>query len=62
MDVSALIALVPAQYTVYIFAAGGVAGAIATVLPKPTATTGWYPAVYKVVNFVGLNFGRAKNA
>ena len=62
MDVSALVALIPAQYVGYVFAVGGVAAAVATVMPKPAATTGAYATVYKIVNFVGLNFGHAKNA
>lgn len=61
MDIAPLLALIPAQYAAYVFAVGGIAAAVATVLPKPVATTGAYPAVYKIVNFVGLNFGHAKN-
>lgn len=60
---SALIALIPAQYAVYVAAVGGICAFVASRLPAPSATSAaWYPAVYAVVNFVGCNFGHAKNA
>ena len=62
MDMSALLALVPAKYLIYVAAASGIFSAVATILPPPAADDKTvYPTVYKVVNFVALNLGHATN-
>ena len=63
MDLSIILALIPAQYAMYAAALCGVCAAIATVLPAPAVpASGFYPIVYHVVNILGANVGHAKNA
>jgi len=62
MDLSIILALIPAQYAMYAAALCGVCAAIATVLPPPSAASGAYSLVYKVVNVLAANVGHAKNA
>ena len=67
MDLSALLALVPAKDAVYVTAVCGVAAVAATLLPHPVATptTSWqrlYVVLYDVVNVIGANVGKATNA
>jgi hypothetical protein len=62
MDFSVILPLVPAQYAVYVAAICGVCAAVATVLPPPSAASGAYSLVYKVVNVLAANVGHAKNA
>lgn len=62
MDISVLLAMVPAQYVAYVTAAVAIASALATVLPPPTAPTGLYYRVYQVVNLLAMNKGNAANA
>lgn len=62
MDLSALIALIPTQYIPYATAAVAVAAAVSTVLPVPAATsTSAYASVYRLMQFVAFNFGKATN-
>jgi hypothetical protein len=63
MDLTPVIALIPAQYGVYVTAAIGVAAIAATLLPPPKKpASGWYPAFYQVVNLLAANVGHAKNS
>ena len=48
-------------YVMYISAAASVCGLLSTMVPKP-AETSWLIVPYKIMNWVGLNFGQAKNA
>jgi hypothetical protein len=55
--------LIQPQYLQYLLAVGGCCSVIAAVLKPPVAgATGWYPAVYTIVNFLAVNFGHARNA
>jgi hypothetical protein len=54
--------LVPPQYAGYAAAAVGVAAAVSSALPPPSSPTGTYAWIYGIFNFVGANFGYAKNA
>ena len=60
MDISALFALVPAQYAGYVMAAVGVC-AVISMAWKPAPGSKLYP-VYAVVNAIGMNFNKASNA
>lgn len=62
MDLTTILSSIPGQYTVYISVFVAVCAALSTSLPAPTKTTGFYFYLYKAVNFIGLNFGHAKNA
>jgi len=63
MDLSPVLALIPAQDAVYVSAAIGIASIVASLLPPPKQpASGWYPAVYQVVNLIAVNLGHAKNA
>jgi Mg2+/citrate symporter len=57
-----LLALIPADVLAYITAAISIVAIIMTVMPKPASDTGFYAVVYKALNFVAMNFGKAKNA
>lgn len=46
----------------YIAALIAVFTALAATLPPPKVVTGWYAQMYRVVNFVAMNFGHARNA
>ena len=35
--------------------------ALMTMLPKPSSETGFYAMVYKVLNLIAMNFGKASN-
>jgi hypothetical protein len=39
-----------------------VCATLATVLPKPAVTAGVYANVYRGVNYIAFNFGKARNA
>lgn len=39
-----------------------VCAALASALPAPAAGSSAYKALYAVIQFVGFNFGKAKNA
>ena len=64
MDISALASLVPAlaPFVPYLTAAVAVCATLATVLPKPAVATGVYATVYRAVNYIAFNFGKARNA
>jgi hypothetical protein len=65
MDLVTLIAAIPgtAPALPYVAVAVSVCGALAVVLPHPVAeSTRLYVAIYRLVNFVALNFGYARNA
>lgn len=36
--------------------------ALATMLPAPQGGTTFYAVLYRAIQFVGFNFGKAKNA
>lgn len=59
MDLSALIALVPAQYLGYIPLAVTIASVFCAIVPTPDPATPW-GKVYRVIEFVAVNFGKAK--
>lgn len=50
------------EVLVYVTGGAMIIAAIMTMLPKPESETGVYAVVYKVLNFVAMNFGKAKNA
>jgi hypothetical protein len=65
MDLMTTLAAIPGAGPLlpYLAALIAVCAAIAVVLPHPaTGATGVYPAIYAVVNFIAMNFGRAANA
>jgi membrane associated rhomboid family serine protease len=64
MDYSAILTAlgVPAPYVALFFAVVGVVSAAMTVLPHPKSTTGAYATLYGVLNFIAMNFLKAKNA
>ncbi len=65
MDPISFLETIPAigPFIPYILSAGAVCAAVATVLPAPNAGgSKVYSALYAVVNWVGLNVGKAKNA
>lgn len=64
MDLSIITSLPQlAPYAAYIAAVLGVSAIIAKFLPPPAANaTGFYPAIYALINFLGQNSGHATNA
>lgn len=59
----ALQTLVPDSWLVWITAAVTVCSAVAAVLPAPKENSGTaYRAAYRVIQWVALNLGKAKNA
>ncbi len=65
MDLMTTLAAIPGAGPLlpYLAAVIAVCAAVAVVLPHPApGATGVYPAVYAVVNFIAMNFGRAANA
>lgn len=65
MDIMTALAAIPGatHFLPYVASAVALCAAIAVALPRPgAAATGVYPVFYAVVNFVALNFGRARNA
>lgn len=62
MDVSALAALIPAQYLAYVSAVVAIAAALSTVLPVPAkGSTSTYAKAYAAIQFIAFNFGNASN-
>ena len=61
MDLQNLLAFLPADLFQYVTIAIAVAAALATSLPKPVKAGSVYSYIYNVINFVALNFGKAKN-
>lgn len=63
MDLMTAIAAIPGigPALPYIMALGLICAAASTVMPPPTGS-GWYVGLYKIVNFIGMNFGHARNA
>lgn len=67
MDLSFLQGLISdhayATITAVVAAVCGCAAWICTLLPAPTEQSGWpYKALYKMLNFLGANKGKATNA
>lgn len=65
MDLITLLTAIPAigPFLPYILVAGAVASAIATILPAPTVESSKaYASTYRIVNWLALNVGKAKNA
>jgi hypothetical protein len=65
MDFMTLLAAIPGAGPLlpYLPVVIAVCAAVAATLPHPAAaSTGAYPAIYAVVNFIALNIGKAKNA
>ena len=62
MDWSALLAMIPTQYIPYVTAGVMICAALSVVLPVPAATsTSAYASVYRLMQFVAFNFGKATN-
>jgi hypothetical protein len=64
MDPITALTAIPAvgPYIPYVVTAGVVAAAVATVLPPPAPNgSAVYVAIYKAVNWLALNIGKAKN-
>ena len=63
MDPITILSAIPGigPFLPWIIFAGTVAAALGTVLPHPTGTTGWYPKLYAVIAWLGLNIGKARN-
>jgi hypothetical protein len=63
MDLFALLAGIPyaGPFLPWLAVAVAFCAAVAAWLPAPRAP-GWYAVVYAVVNGIGCNFGRARNA
>jgi hypothetical protein len=64
MDLWTALAAIPGvgPYLPYIAAVGLVCAALSTALPPPSGKSNAYAIFYRAVNFLGLNFGHAKNA
>lgn len=45
----------------YVTGCSMIIAALMTMLPKPKTETGIYAAVYKVLNIIAMNFGKAAN-
>jgi len=63
--VDTIVSLVPGFGAVvpYLTALISACAAFAAIAPPPTAQSPvWWVKTYKVINFVGINFGHAKNA
>lgn len=63
MDVMSALTAIPGigPYLPYLLLAVAIATFLCPVLPAPTDKTGFYFAVYQVINSVACNFGHAKN-
>ena len=63
MDLVALIGAIPglAAYVPVLTGLIAACAAFAAAVPAPSGPA-WWTKVYAVINFVGLNFGHAKNA
>jgi len=46
----------------YVTGVAMVIAAMMTMLPKPATESGVYYYVYKLLNMIAMNFGKAKNA
>lgn len=63
MDLQTLLAAIPTAWVPYVTGLVTFAATVSVFLPPPTQPiTGWYPAVYGILNWVGMNFGHARNA
>ena len=66
MDLTPILALIPPQDLVYVPALWGVCSLLASLMPPPGngTVTGnpAYAAAYKLVNFLAINLGHARNA
>ncbi len=61
--VAELIGIIPAEYTAYVTCACAVCAVVCTFWKTPDEKANVFvKAVYKIVNVLGLNVGRAKNA
>lgn len=56
-----LTSLVSNETLVYITGGAMMVAALMTMLPKPENETGVYFYIYKVLNFIAMNFGKASN-
>lgn len=63
MDLTQLLNEILGSWAGVFFAVVGVVAAIATMLPAPVSTSGTtYRIVYNMLNWLAMNFGKAKNA
>jgi hypothetical protein len=63
MDLQTLLSAVPLAWVPYVTFAVTAGSALGAALPPPKQPiSGWYPVVYGVANWIGLNFGHARNA
>lgn len=66
MDLSLLVDFLNSQtgtFALVLAALGGVCALVATLMPAPGEQAGTvYKALYAVVNWIGCNFGKARNA
>jgi hypothetical protein len=64
MDLINLLSAVPLFGPVlpYAMAVGACCAGIATILPPPSMPGSPYGVAYQIVNFIGMNFGHARNA
>lgn len=64
MDLITAIASIPGigPALPYVGALGVVSAVLATALPPPANTASTYGRIYTAVNWLGLNFGHARNA
>lgn len=60
MDLTGVLAFVPAQYLGYASAAIAACAALVAVLPPPKNMRTGYAYVWQVIDFVALNFGHGK--
>lgn len=58
--IAALLALVPAEYAVYVLALCGACAVAAALWKRPADTSRWM-ALYQIVNALGCNFLAARN-
>jgi hypothetical protein len=63
MNPQTLLAAIPTAWVPYVTFAITVGAALGACLPPPKQpVSGWYPAVYGIANWLGFNFGHARNA
>jgi hypothetical protein len=65
MDLISILGAIPgaAHVLPYVTTIIALCAALAVALPRPGAgATGLYPVLYAMVNFIALNFGRARNS
>ena len=61
MDISSVVAVLPARYVVFVFAALGVCAIADALMPQPPAGSDWVPA-RRLLHVLASNYLNARNA